>query len=70
MGWHRLVFAHLSEIDVTGGQHVRPGTYVGKSGNTGHSTGPHLHMEIHPKGGEPIDPLPWLKAHGINVRSL
>lgn len=63
-------FAHLSEIDVTVGQHVRPGTYVGKSGNTGHSTGPHLHMEIHPKGGEPIDPLPWLKAHGINVRSL
>lgn len=63
-------FAHMSEIDVKVGQNVRPGTYVGKSGNTGHSTGPHLHLEIHPAAGDPIDPLPWLKKHGINVSGV
>jgi murein DD-endopeptidase MepM/ murein hydrolase activator NlpD len=49
-------FAHMSEIDVKVGQQVRPGTYVGKSGNTGQSTGPHLHLEMHPKGRRPGRP--------------
>lgn len=58
-------FAHMSELAVKAGQHVAPGTYVGKSGNTGHSTGPHLHLEIHPEGGDPIDPKPWLTARHV-----
>lgn len=60
-------FAHMSSISVSVGTPVEPGQIVGRSGNTGHSTGPHLHLEIHPHGGEAADPLPWLASH--NIRS-
>ena len=59
------VFGHLSQIQVSVGDKVAPGDVVGLSGNTGHSTGPHLHLEIHPDGGEAIDPAPWLHQHGL-----
>ena len=52
-------------IDVVVGQKLAPGDLVGLSGNTGHSTGPHLHLEIHPGGGAAIDPAPWLHDHGL-----
>ncbi|GAB4076875.1 M23 family metallopeptidase [Nostocoides australiense] len=60
-------FAHMSVISVTKGQKVTPGMIVGKSGNTGHSTGPHLHLEIHPGGGDPVDPRGWLAKHGLKL---
>jgi len=60
-------FGHMSRIQVNVGEAVAPGDIVGESGNTGHSTGPHLHLEIHPSGGAAIDPLPWLAAHHITV---
>lgn len=59
------VYGHMSEIDVTVGQKLAPGDLVGLSGNSGHSTGPHLHLEIHPNGGSAIDPAPWLREHGL-----
>ncbi|MDQ1483806.1 MAG: hypothetical protein QOF35_1882 [Actinomycetota bacterium] len=59
-------FGHMSSIAVHVGQSVSRGQIVGKSGNTGHSTGPHLHLEIHPNGGQAIDPLPWLARHHIS----
>jgi murein DD-endopeptidase MepM/ murein hydrolase activator NlpD len=59
------VYGHMSQIDVVVGQHLAPGDLVGLSGNTGHSTGPHLHLEIHPDGGSAIDPAPWLHDHGL-----
>ena len=59
------VFGHLSQIETSVGAKVAPGELVGLSGNTGHSTGPHLHLEIHPDGGAAIDPAPWLHDHGL-----
>ncbi|MEI2777383.1 MAG: M23 family metallopeptidase [Tetrasphaera sp.] len=59
-------FAHMSELSVQEGDLVAPGSPVGKSGNTGNSTGPHLHLEIHPEGGDPVDPAGWLAAHHLN----
>jgi len=58
-------YGHMSRVSVNKGDPVDPGQIVGRSGNTGHSTGPHLHLEIHPNGGGPIDPLPWLARHNI-----
>jgi len=49
-------FAHLSEQGVQNGDPVTQGQVFAKSGNTGHSTGPHLHYRLE-KGGQPIDPL-------------
>ena len=61
-------YGHLSRRDVRTGDTVMPGDQVGLVGNTGHSFGSHLHIEIHPSGGDnPIDPYPWLKAKGILV---
>ena len=60
-------YAHMSRIDVSVGDEVESGQVVGAVGNTGVSTGSHLHLEIHPDGNGPVDPLPWLKAQGLEV---
>jgi murein DD-endopeptidase MepM/ murein hydrolase activator NlpD len=58
-------YGHMSRITATAGAAVEPGQVVGQSGNTGHSTGPHLHLEVHPGGGAATNPAPWLAAHNI-----
>ncbi|GAA4396352.1 M23 family metallopeptidase [Fodinibacter luteus] len=61
-------YAHMSKISVSEGQSVMPGDRVGSVGNTGNSFGSHLHIEIHPTGGDnPVNPYPWLQKKGILV---
>ncbi|MDN5764240.1 MAG: M23 family metallopeptidase [Humibacillus sp.] len=59
--------AHNSRLVVSAGETVAPGQLVAYSGNTGHSTGPHVHLEIHPGGGDAVPPMPWLAGHGIRL---
>ena len=59
-------YGHMSAISVNVGERVGAGEAVGKSGNTGDSTGPHMHLEIHPNGGAAVDPLPWLADHNVS----
>ena len=55
-GGFETVYAHLSTVEVRPGQHVTAGQRIAKSGNTGWSTGPHLHFEFHVRG-KVVDPL-------------
>ncbi|OAH13116.1 M23 family metallopeptidase [Streptomyces jeddahensis] len=58
-------YCHLSSHKISSGP-VKAGDVIAYSGNSGNSTGPHLHFEVRPGGGAAIDPLPWLRSHGIN----
>ncbi len=58
-------YAHLSLIAVTEGQEVLRGGAVGTVGATGNTSGPHLHFEVRPAGGGPIDPVAALLARGV-----
>jgi murein DD-endopeptidase MepM/ murein hydrolase activator NlpD len=55
-GGFSSLYAHLSREDVTQGQLVHQGQQLGLSGNTGNSTGAHVHFAIY-YNGNPIDPL-------------
>lgn len=55
----RTNYAHLSRVTVRAGQAVTRGTIVGFSGNTGRSTGPHVHYEVLVKG-RPVNPRAFL----------
>ncbi|MFD8522802.1 M23 family metallopeptidase [Streptomyces capillispiralis] len=59
-------YCHLSSYQVPSGTTVKAGDAIAFSGNSGNSTGPHLHFEVRPGGGSAIDPLAWLRSHGLD----
>lgn len=65
-----VIYGHLSSVSVKKGDHVDAGDLVGFSGNTGHSTGPHVHIQMVADGAN-IDPVSYVNAaepHGIMDR--
>jgi murein DD-endopeptidase MepM/ murein hydrolase activator NlpD len=70
------VYSHNSEAFVTAGEQVTAGQVIARQGSEGYSRGPHLHLELHVgspysgdwtnpwRGGQYIDPWPWLPKEG------
>jgi murein DD-endopeptidase MepM/ murein hydrolase activator NlpD len=56
---YQTVYGHTSKVFVKAGQRVRRGDIIAAVGNTGRSTGPHLHYEVH-LNGMPVNPQKFL----------
>lgn len=63
------IYGHMEEIEVSAGDLVEAGQTIALLGSRGQSTGPHLHFEVHSGGlgGEPVDPVEWLRDRGVDV---
>ena len=59
-------YCHQTSVSVVAGDTVRMTYEIGTVGSTGNSTGPHLHLEVRPAGGDPIDPMDWLRTAGLD----
>jgi murein DD-endopeptidase MepM/ murein hydrolase activator NlpD len=60
-----LWFCHQTSYTVSDGQEVSAGDLIGYVGSTGNVTGPHLHLEVRPGAGDPVDPYEALVVHGL-----
>ncbi len=61
-----LWFCHQNSYAVSVGQEVHAGDLIGYVGSTGNVTGPHLHLEVRPGAGDPVDPFEALVVHGLH----
>jgi len=52
---YSVFYGHLSELAVEAGDRINAGTRVGLSGNTGKTSGPHLHLEVRPEGEKGVE---------------
>ena len=59
-----LWYCHQLDISVRPGDTVAAGQVIGRVGSTGNSTGPHLHLEVRPGGGDAVDPAKALAFYG------
>ena len=61
---NRYYYAHLDSVGVLDGQAVEAGQILGGAGTSGNAAGtpPHLHWQVHPGGGGPVDPFPLANA--------
>ncbi|MET9282950.1 peptidoglycan DD-metalloendopeptidase family protein [Streptomyces anthocyanicus] len=68
-GGYYTQYAHLAAVAVDQGDRVDAGQWIGQSGSTGNSTGPHLHFEVRvtPDMGSALDPVPWLSQRGVSL---
>jgi hypothetical protein len=55
------IYGHMSKVSVTEGQQINAGDLIGLSGNSGNSTGPHLHFGLKDTNGEFADPSPVIE---------
>jgi murein DD-endopeptidase MepM/ murein hydrolase activator NlpD len=55
----------MDTITVNVGEEVKAGEQIATMGSRGYSTGPHLHFEVWDADGDKLNPLPWLRDHGI-----
>jgi murein DD-endopeptidase MepM/ murein hydrolase activator NlpD len=62
-----LWYCHQTSFTVSAGETVRPGQQIGTVGSTGNSTGPHLHLEVHPGAGDAVDPVSALAVRGVHL---
>jgi len=60
------LYGHNSSVLVTVGERVMAGDQIAKMGNTGNSTGPHCHFEVHLNGTDRVDPVGWLAKRGLS----
>ncbi len=58
-------YCHQSSVGVQVGENVASGQTIGAVGSTGNTTGPHVHLEVRPGGGDPVDPFQALVFHGL-----
>lgn len=63
---YETLYAHMSDIEVQAGDRVRRGDFIGELGNTGRSSGPHLHYEVH-RNGQAVNPRYYLDLNDVVV---
>ncbi len=65
---YRTIYAHSSKLVARRGDTVQKGQVIAEVGNTGHSTGPHVHYEVR-RYDQPVDPIPYLDLTLVAAQS-